>query len=311
MSIGSAMAWADDGSIILDLVRHGQSVDNAAGIIDTQPPGTALTVPTGEQEADTVAQAIQTQYGKTSSESSTRKSSGRMRRRRRWLRTWQSGDVISLQTLSGLNEIPAGTFDGDPTNSLEGSCTSWPRFRGCSAMYLVPDLGDPSVNGVTFDESFSSAVQTIYDGTAGDAVSGTPTDIAYSSEGAIAVWTMMNVNNPDFSVLLQELVTTGQFLPNTGQIVVDGSPGDWTLVSYDGTAVPQDPGLPTELFVDFRNLIEAPQFAGYDIYEALLTGNSTTIADALQTGLSQIDTALTQFPVEVSDNIIAALGASI
>ena len=61
------------------------------------------------------------------------------------------------------------------------------------------------------------------------------------------------------------------------------------------------PGLGTELFVDFRNLIEAPQFAGYDIYEALLTGNSATIDAALQAGLSQVDTALSQFPVEVFD----------
>ena len=111
----------------------------------------------------------------------------------------------------------------------------------------------------------------------------------------------MNVNNPDFSVLLQEVEKTGGFLPNTGQVVIEGSPGDWTLVSYDGVAVPQDPGLGTELFVDFRNLIEAPQFAGYDIYEALLTGNSATIDAAIQTGVSQVDTALSQFPVEVFD----------
>ena len=117
----------------------------------------------------------------------------------------------------------------------------------------------------------------------------------------------MNVNNPDFSVLLQELVNNGQFLPNAGQVVIEGSPGDWTLVSFDGTAVPQDPGLGTELFVDFRNLIEAPQFAGYDIYEALLTGNSTTIETALQTGINQVDTALAQFPVAVFDDILGAL----
>jgi hypothetical protein len=121
----------------------------------------------------------------------------------------------------------------------------------------------------------------------------------------------MNVDNPDFSILLQEVVDTEGFLPNTGQVVVEGSPGDWTLVSYDGTAVPQDPGLGTELFVDFRNLIEAPQFAGYDIYEALLTGNTTTIETALQTGLSQVDTALAQFPVEVWDDIVSALGGTI
>jgi hypothetical protein len=122
---------------------------------------------------------------------------------------------------------------------------------------------------------------------------------------------MMNVNNPDFSVMLQELVNNGQFLPNAGQVVIEGSPGDWTLVSFDGTAVPQDPGLGTELFVDFRNLIEAPQFAGFDIYQALLTGNSTTIDSAIQAGVSQIDTALTQFPAAVFDDIVSAFGGAI
>jgi hypothetical protein len=173
----------------------------------------------------------------------------------------------------------------------------------------VPDVGDPSVNGVTFDDSFGGAVQTIYDGTA--SATGTPTDVAFSSEGAIAVWTLMNVNNPDFSVLLQEVEETEGLLPNTGQVVIEGNPGDWTLVSYDGTAVPQDPGLGTELFVDFRNLIEAPQFAGYDIYEALLGGSSTTIDSAIQAGVSQVDTALAQFPVAVFDDIIGAFGGTI
>jgi hypothetical protein len=75
--------------------------------------------------------------------------------------------------------------------------------------------------------------------------------------------------------------------------------------------VPQDPGLPTELFVDWRDLITAPQFADYDIYEALLTGNSATIESAIQAGVSQIDTALTQFPVAVIDDIVSAFGGAI
>ena len=75
--------------------------------------------------------------------------------------------------------------------------------------------------------------------------------------------------------------------------------------------MPQDPGLPTELFVDFRNLIEAPQFAGYDIYQALLGGNSAAIDSAIQAGVSQVDTALAQFPVAVFDDIVTALGGSI
>jgi Histidine phosphatase superfamily (branch 1) len=311
MSVGSALAWADDGSIVLDFVRHGQSIDNAAGIIDTEPPGTGLTTTIGEGQAGTVAQEIQSAYGNNivglfdSEELRTQETAVPLAQL-----LAASGNTAPLETLSGLNEIPAGIFNGYPTDSLEGILYLVGPLSWVFGLDLVPDLGDPSVNGVTFDESFGGAVQTIYDGAVGSGVSN-PTEVAFSSEGAIAVWTLMNVNNPDFSVLLQEIANTGGFLSNTGQVVVEGSPGDWTLVSYDGTAVPQNPGLPTELFVDFRNLIEAPQFAGYDIYEALLSGNSTTIDAALQTGITQVDTALTQFPVEVFDDIVAAFGGSI
>ena len=62
MSMGSALAWADDESIVLDFVRHGESIDNMAGIIDTTPPGTALDA-TGEGQASDVATAIQNEYG--------------------------------------------------------------------------------------------------------------------------------------------------------------------------------------------------------------------------------------------------------
>lgn len=310
MSVGPAVAWADDESIVLDFVRHGESIDNKAGIIDTTPPGTALDA-TGESQAATVAQEIQSTYGNSiagvfdSQELRTQETAQPLLD----ALSTAAGHTVTATTLGGLNEIPAGAFEGDPTTSLEGILYLLGPLSWAFGDVLVPDIGDPSVNGVTFDESFGGAVQSIYDGTA--SATGTPTDVAFSSEGAIAVWTLMNVNNPDFSVLLQEVEETEGFLPNTGQVVIEGNPGDWTLVSYNGVDVPQDPGLGTELFVDMRNLIEAPQFAGYDIYEALLGGNSATIDAALQTGLSQIDTALSQFPVDVFDQIVTALGGSI
>ena len=308
MSIGSALAWADAEDITLDIVRHAQSVDDFKGILDTVPPGTNLTTPEGTMQADQLAGVLaspNSYAGIYASELIRTQNTAT-----EWIQTALGNPTaVPVTDLSGLNEIPAGIFNGAPTDSLQGLLYYLGPVAWTLGLVLVPDLGDPSVNGITFDESFGGAVQTIYDNT----VSGGPslTDVAFSSEGAMTAWTLMNVNNPDFSVFLQQLLTTGQLVPNTGQIVVDGSPGDWTLVSVDGTAVPQNPGLPTELFVDFRNLIEAPQFAGYDIYEALLTGNSTTIDAALQTGLSQVDTALTQFPVEVFDDIGAALGGSI
>jgi hypothetical protein len=48
LSVGSAMAWADDGSIVLDFVRHGESGDMA--VVNTLVPGPELT-DTGEQQA--------------------------------------------------------------------------------------------------------------------------------------------------------------------------------------------------------------------------------------------------------------------
>jgi hypothetical protein len=307
LSIGPGLAWADDESIVLDLVRHGESFSNLNGIIDTVPPGAELD-PAGVTQASTAAGSIFDEFHKNIAGVFTSEE----------LRSVETAAPLvtllqitsPLPELSGLNEIPAGVFEGQPTFSLEGILYLLGPLSWALGLPLVPDLGDPSINGVTFDESFSRAIQYIYDGTVGTGV-GATNDVAFSSEGAIAVWTLMNVNNPDFSVLLNEVITNQEFLPPTGQVVIEGSPGDWTLVSYDGVAVPQDPSLGTELFVDFRNLIEAPQFAGYDIYEALLTGDAATIDTAIQTGLVQVDTALSQFPVEVFDQLVAAFAGSI
>ena len=49
LCLGSARASADE-SIVIDLVRHGQSVANAASRIDTAVPGAALTA-LGQQQA--------------------------------------------------------------------------------------------------------------------------------------------------------------------------------------------------------------------------------------------------------------------
>jgi Histidine phosphatase superfamily (branch 1) len=304
LSVGSAMAWAD-ASITLDFVRHGESGDMT--VINTLVPGPSLT-DTGEQQAQVVANVL-AGNGIDDIYAST------MIRSQETAAPLAEALNLPIQVLPGLNEIDAGIFEGIPVNvgdlPLGGALYLLAPLAWTLGLDFVPQLGstvDP--NGIAFDESFSGAVQSIYDGSVGNGT-GDITDAVFSHEGAIAIWTLMNVNNPDFSLVLQEFLNTGELLPYTGQVVVDGSPGDWTLVSWDGTAVPQDPGLPTELFVDWRDLITAPQFAGYDIYQALLTGNSTTIDSALQTGISQVDTALAQFPVAVFDDVVSALSSAI
>src|SRR5277367_3055774 len=305
MSIGPALARADDGSIIIDFVRHGESGDMTA--INTLVPGPDLT-DTGEQQAQALVNAM-SGNGIDDIYAST------MIRSQETAAPLAEALHLPINILSGLNEIDAGIFEGIPVNvgdlPLGGALYLLAPLAWTLGLDFVPQLGstvDP--NGVALDESFSGAVQSIYDGTVGTEA-GTVTDAVFSHEGAIAIWTLMNVNNPDFALVLQEFLNTGELLPYTGQVVVDGSPGDWTLVSWDGTPVPQDPGLPTELFVDFRDLITAPQFASYDIYEALLTGNSATIETAIQAGVSQIDTALTQFPIAVFDDIVSAFSGAL
>lgn len=302
LCLGSATAWADE-SIVIDFVRHGETTANAAGIIDTVPPGAALNS-TGELQAEAVAQALSGQYGNSITDIYSSDE----------LRAIETADYLTgiqgmpaLQTLPGLDEINAGIYEGQPVDSLDGILYLLAPISWTLGNEFVPIPGSPDVNGVAFDERFSEAVQAIYGNTLPTVVSN-PTDVAFTSEGAMTVWTMMNVNNPDFALLFTELLKTGQFVPNTGQIVVEGNPQDgWTLVSFDGQAVPAA-SLPTELFVDLRNLVEAPQFAAYNIYEALLTGNQTTITDAIDAGLTQVTSATENFPVAVFDDIVNALG---
>jgi hypothetical protein len=305
LSVATVTAWADDGSVVLDFIRHGESGDMT--VVNTMVPGPDLT-PAGEQQANALVDALS---GKGIDE------------------IWASTMIRSQETAAplaealqlpvnidaGLNEIDAGIFEGIPVNigglPLGGALYLAAPIAWTLGLDFVPQLGstvDP--NGIVFDENFSHAVQTIYDSSAGSDA-GNVTDAVFSHEGSIAIWTLMNVKNPDFPLVLQEFLKTGELLPYTGQVVVDGSPGDWTLVSWDGTPVPADPGLPTDLFVDWRDLITAPQFASYDIWQAFLGGDPTTIDTAIQTGISQIDTAVAQFPVAVFDDIVTAFGGAI
>jgi broad specificity phosphatase PhoE len=296
LAIAAATAWAEE-SITLDFIRHGESIDNMKNILDTMPPATGLS-PAGMTQANDLMPEVAGPYAGIYAS--------------QLLRTQETADPLAdhlglpVQILPGLNEIGAGIYDGQPVYSLDGLLYLAAPIAWVLGADFVPIPGSTTPNGVAFNESFSHAVATIYhDSVTGAA--GNPTDLAFSSEGAIATWTLMNVKNPDFALVFNELLKTGQFVPNVGQVVVHGNPQDgWTLVSFDGQPVPQDPGLPTELFVDVRNLLEAPQFAAYDIQQAILGGDPAMITSALQTETTEVDTALANFPTEVIHDLTGA-----
>jgi hypothetical protein len=296
---------AGDEQMVLDLVRHGESEANANQILSTAPPGPGLTE-NGQDQADDVGSAIFDKYGASidgvyASE---------------LLRTQETAAPLAalfgldVHDLSGLNEVPAGFLEGHDQTEITGLLYLLPAIEWIFGNQLFPVLGASEgglgFNGVTFDDEFSSAVQTIYD--AGGALSdGELHDVAFSSDAAIAAWTLMNVENPDFELVFKQLAETHGLLPNTGQVVIEGDPTDgWTLVSWNGEDVPQTPDLLTGLFVDFRDLITAPQTALWHVVEALQGGDPDDISTAFQTGFSDVSAALTQFPEDVIDTFTAA-----
>ncbi|MEE6178862.1 PE domain-containing protein [Mycobacterium sp. 050134] len=284
--------------IVIDFVRHGQSFGNALGFIDTAVPGTGLTA-LGEQQAQAIAAALGAQGPFAGIFSS------------QLLRAQETAaplaGMLTVPALPGLNEIDAGIFSSFP--EIPAGLLYIPAPLAWTLGFpLVPMLTPGSVqfNGVVFDQGFTNALQTMYSTAMANPVvaqTGHITDVAFSSEFAIEVGTLMNVKNPDLLLMLTHP------LSNTGVVVVQGDPQDgWNLVSWDG--VPVAPAsLPTQLFVDVRDLVMAPQFAAYSSWQSLFTGDPTAIASSIRNGVDGVGNAALNFPGAVTRDLIGALGA--
>ncbi|ORV92759.1 hypothetical protein AWC11_07545 [Mycobacterium interjectum] len=284
-------------SIVIDFVRHGQSIGNAANLIDTAVPGLPLTA-LGQQQATAIGAVLggQGNFAGVFESQLTRVQ-----------QTAFFAGMTNAPILPGLNEISAGIFDGAPDISPQGLMYLVAPVAWTLGFPIVPMLapGTAHINGIVFDQGFTNAMQTMY-GTAMtnpvvNPATGRITDVAFSSEFAIEVGTLMNVNNPNPLLMLTHP------LPNTGVVVVQGSPqGGWTMTSWDGIPV-GPPTLPTKLFVDVRNLITAPQFAAWNSWAALGTGDPTTIVNAVQTGVDEVAGATLHFPIAVTRDVAHAV----
>jgi broad specificity phosphatase PhoE len=288
--------------IVIDFVRHGETASNAASLIDTAVPGPGLNL-LGQTQASTIAATLagnQPYAGVFASE---------------LIRTQQTAaplatmlGISDVPVLPGLNEINAGVFDGSPQLSLQGVLYLVGPVAWTLGFPIVPMLapGSTHVNGIVFDRGFDGAVQTMYSTATAPTTpvvspDGNITTVAYSSALSIEVGTLMNVDNPNPLLMLTHP------LPNTGTIVVQGNPEDgWTMVSWDGEPVPPA-SLPTALFVDVRDLITAPQYATWDISEALHTCDPTTIVNAVRDGIHQVGAATLEFPHAVIEDVVDAV----
>src|ERR1700744_3187118 len=211
---GSARA-AGSRTMTLTLVRHGQSTGNASGLIDTTTPGPELT-PKGWCEATVAATQLAPNHYDGIFASTM-------------MRTQQTATPTSqalgepIEMLPGLREIEAGQYEGTPEADAPKTYWAAPQ-RGLKGgrSARIPR----SVNGYEFETRFNEAVQHIYD-------SGDQNPVAFTHSVAIMVWVLMNVRNPDLSLL------TSKPLPNVGHVVLTGNPTDgWTLTDWDADPPP-------------------------------------------------------------------------
>ncbi len=211
---GSATAQADH-SITLTFVRHAQSAGNSSGVVDTSVPGPDLTVEGFRQAAMAADQLSPNGYDGIYAST--------------MVRTQETAAPFSealgepITVLPGLREIEAGQYEGQPEAELAQFLTAPMAWLQGDRTARIPG----SINGDEFDARFDDAVETIYD-------SGDLRPVAFSHSAAAMLWVLMNVKNPDTALL------TNDPLPNTGHIVVVGSPrGGWTLTDWNGVSVPR------------------------------------------------------------------------
>jgi Histidine phosphatase superfamily (branch 1) len=308
----------DATDIVIDIVRHGQRMPPFNEVVTPSPdyPGPPLS-DLGQQQAIDVANQLHDELG----DQVAGIFSGQAIRDTETAAPFAGLENMAndVQILPGLDEIDSGLYAGDPLSSLGGflyltTPLLWSLF-GLVSIPIPGSVDDP--NGVVMNENFTDAVDTMYNAAVANPVvsaNGQITDVAFNNEADVAAWVTLNVKNPDISYLLPLSIQTifgandgYPLLPNTGIIQIEGNPTDgWTLVSWNGYPIPADPGLLTKLLMDLRELIIAPQTAGWNIYEALLGGDPTTIENALATGIQDVGGAIVQFPESVVNDIVDA-----
>lgn len=192
----------------LYLIRHGQTLANVGGLLDTARPGTELT-DLGRLQAQALTPALGSD-GISAIHVST------LRRTQATAAPLTSALGLVPQVHDGLREISAGQMEmlGD-----EGSVR---RYLETAGSWLQGELNVRMPGGESGDEvfeRFDASVDEI-------AAQGIETVAVVSHGAVIRVWSAVRSTG-----LPLERAARAP-LPNTGGVVLEGEPGDWRLVSW-------------------------------------------------------------------------------
>lgn len=323
-----AAATLPASALTVTFIRHAESQANASGYIDTSTPGPHLTNDevdqtgglTGEQQAQNFADALcATSCTGTAAPFDALYASTMIRTQETAkpladktglpVTVLGSYDPTRPQGNSGVQEISAGIFEG--LSEKEGigrigyilAPLAWSM-----GLQFVPIPGGET--GLEFNERVTNALEDVESGTT-DTNGDGEIDAAVFSHGAtIMMWTLMNVDNPSLTLLANTL-------DNTDTVVVTkNDDGSWHLVSWNGQEV-GDADYPTQMFVNVRDLIVAPQKAIYNMRipvlsldpEAIVTTGAQGVEDVAQAGVKFVRDSITD-TVNAITGIPGSLGQS-
>lgn len=309
-----AAATLPASALTVTFIRHAESQANASGYIDTSTPGPHLTNDqvnqnageNGEQQAQDWADAhsataFDALYASTMIR--TQETAAPFAEK--------SGLPVTIlgaydpnhpQQNSGVQEISAGIFEGLPESEGIGRIgyilapLAWTM-----GLQFIPVPGGET--GLEFNERVTNALTQVEedtDDTNGDG----KIDAAVFSHGAtIMMWTMMNVDNPNLLLIVQHP------LNNTDEVVVEkNADGSWTLKSWAGEEVGAA-NYPTQMFVNFRDLIVAPQKAVYNMRIPVLSLDAQGIVTTGAQGVQDVAEAGVKFVKDsVTDTVNAITG---
>jgi hypothetical protein len=307
-----ALTAGDTQDIVIDVVRHGQRIPPFNQGLTESPdhPGLPLS-DLGQQQAQDIGNQLFSELGPVAGVFS-----GQGIRDVDTAAPLADLEHMEVQPLPGLDEIDPGIFALDGPSSPGAIVNGLTTILWAFGLEFPQMPGSNDFNGVVFDEKDTDAIDTMYkEAMANPVVSdnGEITVVAVNNQASISAWTLMNVKNPDLAYFVPRLFQFAMdpnehpLVPNIGQVVIEGNPTDgWTLDSFNGTPIPEDPGLLTELFVDYRELVIPLQTAVYDIFDAALN-DPTGLDNALQVGIQNVGAAIVQFPESVINDITDAL----
>jgi broad specificity phosphatase PhoE len=200
------------GRMRLLLIRHAQSTDNVLGVLGTTVPGPELT-DLGREQAAAIPGAL-------AAESIDAIFVSTMQRTARTAAPLAEDRGLAIEVLDGLEEITAGDFEGhsdkDSVRAYMGTIISW---------WQTSDARIPG--GETGDEFFARFTTAI-----DQAVDGRSTVAVFSHGASLRTWASAISRNID------EAFSRSHDLPNTGMIVLEGSPTDgWTATHWDGEPI--------------------------------------------------------------------------